>query len=125
MDAIKCGNCGLWINSGVPHSCAVVHKPEPPEWVKDSYYHQYKLDVEPEGPHGWLQWKGTDACVDLYCSCGVHGHLDVDFMYHVRCKACGKLWHVSGYIRLLPVEGDDLVRYNKEFKGEGEKEFGD
>lgn len=21
-------------------------------------------------PHGWIQWKGTDVCVDIYCKCG-------------------------------------------------------
>jgi len=24
-------------------------------------------------PHGWVQWKGTDVCMDVHCACG---HID-------------------------------------------------
>ena len=36
-----------------------------------------------DGPHGWIQWKGTDVCIDLHCECGSHGHVDGDFVYYV------------------------------------------
>ncbi len=29
--------------------------------------------------HGWLQWKGTDACMDIHCKCGTLSHIDADF----------------------------------------------
>lgn len=57
-------------------------------------------------PHGWIQWKGTDVCIDLRCICGVLGHLDTDFMYNVKCKNCGRVYMVSGYV--------ELVEWNKE-----------
>jgi len=33
------------------------------------------------GPHAWIQWKGTDVCMDVRCSCGNHGHVDADFAF--------------------------------------------
>lgn len=38
-----------------------------------------------------VQWKGTDACMDVYCPCGRQSHFDGLFAYFVRC-ACGKVW---------------------------------
>lgn len=69
--------------------------------------------VKPEGPYGWVQWKGTDVCIDLHCSCGELGHVDADFFYHYKCLACGQLYDVSGYVKLVPVpkeEEDDGSR---------------
>ncbi len=37
----------------------------------------------------FIQWKGTDVCLDFYCPCGAHGHFDGDFAYNVRCPNCG------------------------------------
>ena len=39
-------------------------------------------------PHGWIQWKGTDVCMDIYCKCGYHSHIDAEFAYHVECPIC-------------------------------------
>jgi len=60
-------------------------------------------DKAPEGPHGWIQWKGTGVCMDVYCDCGCHFHVDDEFMYYTRCPRCLKPYAVSGYVRLLPV----------------------
>jgi hypothetical protein len=71
------------------------------------------LKEEPEDPKGWIQWKGTDSCIDLYCKCGFHGHLDTDFMYHVKCPECGQVYECSGFIKLIPLD----------FEPEGTKEI--
>lgn len=84
---------------------------EPADWTKDSYFHQFK-DPAPEVPFGWIQWKGTRVCMDIHCTCGAHLHADTDFLYHVRCGECKKLYHVSGYVKMLEVTGDDLKRFN-------------
>ena len=52
------------------------------------------------GPHASIQWKGTDVCMDVYCECGAHGHVDADFAYHYHCHACGQLWSVGANVRL-------------------------
>lgn len=36
-------------------------------------------------PHLWIQWKGTDVCCDIHCSCGYFGHYDGAFFYFFRC----------------------------------------
>lgn len=37
-----------------------------------------------------IQWKGTDACLDFYCECGMQGHLDGFAMTGViECQRCG------------------------------------
>lgn len=62
------------------------------------------LDVKHKDPHGWIQWKGTDVCVDLYCICGRHFHFDGDFMYHVKCPKCGQTYEADGHIKLHPLD---------------------
>ncbi len=46
-------------------------------------------------PHVWIQWKGTDVCCDVRCVCGHGGHLDVEFMYFIRCAKCGRTYQVG------------------------------
>jgi hypothetical protein len=53
----------------------------------------------PEAPHAFIQWKGTDVCMDFHCPCGVGGHFDGMFAYVVECPGCHKkyemAWHVA------------------------------
>jgi hypothetical protein len=51
-------------------------------------------------PWGWVQWKGTDACVDLHCPCGTQWHEDGEFLYKVRCPGCSTEWFLNGHITL-------------------------
>lgn len=41
--------------------------------------------------HGWIQWKGTDVCMDVHCKCGEHSHLDAEFAYYIKCPKCGSI----------------------------------
>lgn len=61
----------------------------------------------PAGPHAFLQWKGTDACMDIYCSCGEQYHWDGLFAYRVRCGACGQAYALSPWIVLTPIADTD------------------
>lgn len=61
----------------------------------------------PEPPFGWVQWKGTYACVDFTCSCGAGGHIDGSFLYFVRCASCEQAYMVSGYVELVPITPDE------------------
>ncbi len=55
-------------------------------------------------PHGWIQWKGTDVCMDVHCKCGELTHIDGDFVYSVKCPACGTSYHCNGHIELIELE---------------------
>lgn len=53
-------------------------------------------------PHGWIQWKGTDVCIDIHCECGESSHYDGEFMYAVECPHCERQWVVGQCVQLIP-----------------------
>ena len=55
-------------------------------------------------PHAWIQWKGTDVCMDIRCKCGESSHVDDDFVYHVKCPHCGTIYMCNGHIELIEIE---------------------
>ncbi len=54
-------------------------------------------------PHGWVQWKGTDVCMDIHCKCGYHSHVDASFAYNVKCPQCGTMYACNPYIELVEI----------------------
>lgn len=48
----------------------------------------------------FIQWKGTNLCMDLHCPCGEHSHIDEDFVYAVRCPACGVVYEMGTQVIL-------------------------
>jgi hypothetical protein len=61
-----------------------------------------------DGPHGFIQWKGTHVCMDVYCACGHHGHIDGYFFYFYECQ-CGLMYEVGVFIKLFPVTDPDIL----------------
>lgn len=61
-------------------------------------------DTQEGKPHGWIQWKGTDVCMDVHCECGYHSHVDADFTYHVKCPSCGVVYFCNGHIEFIKLE---------------------
>lgn len=51
-------------------------------------------------PYGFIQWKGTDVCMDIHCICGAHEHYDGDFLYYYKCKTCGRIFEVGSSVPL-------------------------
>lgn len=49
--------------------------------------------------YGWIQFKGTDICIDIHCECGYHSHFDGYFMYYIRCPRCKLVWEANGHIQ--------------------------
>lgn len=49
-------------------------------------------------PHTFIQWKGTDVCMDFHCECGAHCHFDGDFAYVVKCPHCGTAWEMPCHV---------------------------
>jgi hypothetical protein len=72
------------------------------------------LKKKHKAPYGWIQWKGTDVCMDLNCECGELTHIDSDFTYHIKCGSCGKVYECDGHINLIPMD----------FEPEGTKQTG-
>lgn len=59
------------------------------------------------GPHAWIQWKGTQVCMDVHCTCGAHTHLDAEFAYSVQCGACGQVWAMCANVRMIPSTAEE------------------
>ncbi|HUV65936.1 MAG TPA: hypothetical protein VMW24_18725 [Sedimentisphaerales bacterium] len=52
-------------------------------------------------PSAWVQWKGTNVCADVNCSCGNSWHIDGDFYYFVQCPECQRVYEMNGNIELI------------------------
>ncbi len=59
-------------------------------------------------PHGWIQRKGTDVCMDIHCACVELSHVDASFVYHVKCPHCGRVYFCNGHIELIELEQDPV-----------------
>lgn len=55
-------------------------------------------------PNVFVQWKGTEACLDLRCRCGRTSHYDGGFAYALRCPHCGATYTLPDTLTLA--EGD-------------------
>jgi hypothetical protein len=75
------------------------------------YAQVYGRDFRPaEGEsHGWVQWKGTNVCMDTHCTCGHHGHVDAEFFYHYCCPACGRKFAVGQVVKLIEMSPEELA----------------
>lgn len=66
---------------------------------EDRTFHKLKGDV-----HTFIQYKGTDICMDLYCPvCGEHSHVDGYGAYAVQCPYCDALWEMPQNVFLKRV----------------------
>ena len=70
-------------------------------WHKDSEEHK-GLGFG----HGWIQWKGTDVCMDVHCPCGAHGHIDARFAYKIQCAVCKRVFSVGQCVHLYELSGE-------------------
>lgn len=52
---------------------------------------------------GWIQWQGTDVCMDVHCQCGHHGHVHGDFVFYIKCPKCGQSYELGGNVKLYPI----------------------
>lgn len=74
----------------------------------------YSQDNPRGDAHGWIQWKGTDVCMDVHCACGVQTHFDGDFFYYFECPACHAKYAVGQNVKLIPLTAEQAE--NKPFK---------
>jgi len=57
----------------------------------------------------FIQWKGTQVCLDLYCSCSPREprHFDADFAYYLRCPACGAVYETGTQLKMRRLAADE------------------
>jgi len=77
----------------------------------------YSQDNEKGDAHGWIQWKGTDVCIDLHCKCGYHGHFDGDFFYNYGCPSCHKKYMVGSVVKLIELKTDEELEFGNGWNG--------
>lgn len=66
-------------------------------------------------PRGWIQWKGTDVCIDIHCSCGCLSHYDGDFMYSIICLKCKQAYIVGQNVALYPLSIEQVELITSEW----------
>lgn len=67
-------------------------------------------------PHCWIQWKGTEVCMDVHCECGYIGHVDGGFVYGVECGHCHRRYAVGCNVVLHPYRPEYQI---EDFKSTG------
>ena len=79
----------------------------------------FDLEGDTPRPYAFIQWKGTDVCMDFHCECGAHLHFDGYFAYHVECPYCQALYQMPSNLfprriedtgqtpRVVPDKDDD------------------
>lgn len=72
-------------------------------------YGQEMQQREGEEPFGWIQWKGTNACIDLHCVCGYMGHYDGDFLYTWRCPKCRQVYQLGQNVTMIPLNAEQVA----------------
>ena len=76
--------------------------------MSDLYDQIYARDNPQGDAHGWIQWKGTDACIDLHCKCGAHLHFDGYFLYHFKCPHCERSYAVGQTVALIEMTAEEV-----------------
>lgn len=56
--------------------------------------------------HAFIQWKGTDVCMDFRCDCGAEPHIDGYFAHNIKCHKCGTLWQMPIFLFPRKVVGE-------------------
>lgn len=62
----------------------------------------------------FIQWKGTEVCLDLNCPCGKHSHFDTDFAYEIRCPGCQRVYMLGTSVKAIAMPADYDDEYVKE-----------
>ena len=81
---------------------------EPPRMRSTTRFTR-RPDDEPNAvPSTFIQWKGTRICMDVYCACGEHNHIDAGFAYYIKCLSCGRIYEVGTSVALRELTADEI-----------------
>lgn len=54
--------------------------------------------------NSFIQWKGTDVCLDFTCDCGARNHFDGYFAYHIQCWSCKQVYKLGDSIYVEKID---------------------
>lgn len=82
----------------------------------DKFYEEVyvKQDPRPQDTHGWIQWQGTDVCMDVHCVCGERGHIDGEYVFLYSCPKCGRHYAVGHVVKLIELTKEQSDAAQKE-----------
>lgn len=63
--------------------------------MPQAYAHPDTKPFGSEIKHMFIQWKGTEICMDFTCACGADYHIDEQFAYKLHCLACDTIWELG------------------------------
>lgn len=75
---------------------------------KEYYKSVYDQDGNQDVPNGWIQWKGTDVCMDIHCKCGENSHVDGDFQYFFVCPKCKTSYAVGCNVKMIELTPEQI-----------------
>lgn len=78
----------------------------------DRYVVEVNQPVDGDTCEAFIQWKGTDVCLDVYCPCGADVHFDGMFAYAVRCWSCQRVWSLPSMLILVEGEPSSKIIQN-------------
>ncbi len=65
-------------------------------------FEEYVEPIEQLKPKAsnFIQWKGTDVCMDFKCECGAHLHIDGMFGYYIKCSHCETVYKLGSSVSI-------------------------
>lgn len=100
---------------------------ERPEAAAEGTEHGEAVEAVPQACV-FVQWKGTEVCLDFHCACGYDGHLDAAFAYGLECNACGRVYEMPHTFFVAPNDFGGVTQMpfpsNHKPSGEGVPQLG-
>lgn len=56
----------------------------------------------------FMQWQGTDICVDIHCKCDHNSHFDGYSFNYFKCK-CGRKYEVSRELNMTELKDPHVI----------------
>lgn len=71
---------------------------------EDIFQEIYGPSRNEDDTRSFIQWKGTNACVDLVCPrCNHRAHFDGYFLYAWKCSNCSAYYAMPIYLTPIPI----------------------
>lgn len=67
--------------------------------------------VDTDKPFAGIQWKNTDACLDVHCACGALCHFDGYQAYRIKCAECGRVYVVGQRVVLVEITAEQAQAF--------------
>lgn len=68
----------------------------------------FRKKKKPNQSPAFIQWKGTDVCLDFWCKCGAHNHYDGYFAYRIVCGQCKTKYELNPNIEVTIAKDQTL-----------------